>query len=79
MAKKAYTGQGGPNNRPKRYPARLTTQVSEDARGTLEEMSKVQGKKVAHLVRRSVMKDVYIYKAEKKRHQEIEEELGNEE
>jgi hypothetical protein len=76
MPRKVYTGQGGPNNRPLRYPAKVTTKISQDAFDTLEEMAQVRKRKVATLVRRAVMKDIYIYKREKERHEEVEAELG---
>lgn len=76
-----YTGRGGPNNRPLRYPVVRTVKISQDATKTLEEMAEKAGRGVTvmTLMRRAIMKDIYIYKAEKKRHEEIEKELGPDE
>jgi hypothetical protein len=56
--------------RPLRYPVKRTVRLSQDAADTLEEMAQSTkgGKyKVMKIMRRAIMKDVYIYKAEKKR------------
>lgn len=66
MAKR-YTGQGGPNNRRLRYPIKLTLKISQDAKDTLDEMATKKSTKPATIGRRSIMKDIYIYKAEKER------------
>lgn len=78
MVKRGYTGRGGPINRPLRYPVKRTVKLSKDADNTLREMAEKGGKGVTVmlLIRRAVMKDIYIYKAEQKRHKEVEEELG---
>jgi hypothetical protein len=78
MAHRGYTGQGGPNNRPQRYTEKLTIYLSKDAMQTLGLMGQKQNRKIATLGRMSVMKDIYIFKAEQKRHQEIEEGLKDE-
>lgn len=46
-----------------RYPVLLQAKFSKDARQTLEEMAAASGMKVGKLIRRAVMKDIYIYKA----------------
>jgi hypothetical protein len=64
---RGYTGQGGPNNRPLRYPMRRVFRLSKDADAMLVEMAAEGNTKVAYLIRKSVMKDIYIYKAEKEK------------
>lgn len=68
MARKPYTGRGGPNDRRLRYPVKLTIKISDDALATLEKMAHIKDTTVATLGRRAIMKDVYIYKAEQKLH-----------
>lgn len=67
--------RGGPNDRPKRYTERIETQVSKDAKATLEEMRKAKATPIGVLVRYSVMKDIYIYKNEKKRREALDKKL----
>lgn len=57
----------GRRARPMRYPVRKTIRLSEDAAATLDEMGDHQSRKVGKVMRRAVMKDIYIYKAEQKR------------
>lgn len=53
--------------RPMRYPVKLTVRLSKDAGATLDEMAAHQNRKKMKVARRAIMKDVYIYKAEKKK------------
>lgn len=62
-----YTGQGGPMNRALRYPMRRVTRLSRDADDSLVQMAAEGGTKVAYLIRRAIMKDIYIWKAEKEK------------
>jgi hypothetical protein len=80
MTKRRYTGRGGPNNRRLRYPIKLTVYISEESMALLKERSNPEDRVwPATLARLSIDKDNYIYKAEKKRHEEIVEELGEDE
>lgn len=72
-----YTGQGGSPIRKLRYPIKLTTKVSKDADQTLDEMATARDTKKATLVRRAVMKDIYIYKAEKEKREKLAFEGDN--
>lgn len=56
--------------RPLRYPVKRTVRLSEDASATLDEMSEHQKRKVMKIMRRSIMKDIYIYKNEKKKREQ---------
>jgi hypothetical protein len=67
---KRYTGQGGPNNRPLRYPMRRIARLSKEADADLLEMAKEKDTKPGTLLRRAIMKDIYIWKNEKKRREE---------
>lgn len=62
--------RGGPVNRPLKYGVKILVAISEDAHKDLMEMAKVRGAPVATLARRAVMKDIYIYKAEKAKRKE---------
>lgn len=53
--------------RPMRYPIQHTVKFSEDADATLKEMAELQDMKIGKIIRRAVMKEIYIYKAKQKR------------
>lgn len=53
--------------RPVKFPVRIMVRLSEDANATLEEMAEKQKRKPAKVLRRAIMKDIYIYKAKKKK------------
>ncbi len=53
--------------RPLRYSVKRTVKLAPDAVDTINEMAKVQGIKPMRVMRRAIMKDVYIYKSEQKR------------
>lgn len=53
--------------RPLRYPVKVSVKLSQDAADTLDEMAEKQKRKKMKVLRRAIMKDIYIYKAEKKR------------
>lgn len=78
MAGPSYDKLGRPA-RPMRYPKTILSKVSEDALETLDEMAKVKGIKRAKVIRRAVMKDIYIFKSEKKRRALKELEADDEE
>lgn len=59
----------GRPTRPVKYPHRRHAHFSQDAVETLDEMATVTGMKVGKLIRRAVMKDIYIYKAKHKKEQ----------
>lgn len=50
-----------------RYPMRRVTRLSRDADNSLVEMAAESGTKVSYLIRRAIMKDIYIWKAEKEK------------
>lgn len=80
MPKRRYTGRGGPNNRRQRYPRKITVQLSEESYQLLKERERPEDRVwVGTLARLSIDKDNYIYKAEKKRHEDVEKELGPDE
>jgi hypothetical protein len=76
-----YTGRGGPIDRRLRYPVAKTVKLSQDAVDTLEEMAERVGEGYTPmtLMRRAIMKDIYIYKNEKKNREQIAQELGPDE
>lgn len=76
MPHKKYTGRGGPINRPKRYTVKHTVYISPDAAATIEEMATLKKTTIATIERRAIMKDVFIYKSEKKRREELEATEG---
>lgn len=51
--------------RPLRYPVKRFFKISEDANETIEEMAQAKNTKPGTIIRRAVMKDVFIYKARK--------------
>lgn len=65
-----YTGQGGPNNRRLRYPVKRTTKLSKEADADLKEMAQAKDAKPATLIRRAIMKDIFIWKNEKRKAEE---------
>lgn len=50
-----------------RYPVLLGAKFSEDAHETLKQMADQQDMKIGKIIRRAVMKDIYIYKAKQKK------------
>lgn len=63
--------------RPLRYSKPVRAKISDDAYNTLQEMAERRRTKVGTLIRRAVMKEVYIYKA--KQNQAAEAEDGEDE
>lgn len=61
--------------RPLRYPVTRSVKLSKDASETVNEMAEVQGYKAMKVMRRAIMKDVYIYKAKKKK-QEAKDKIN---
>ena len=65
-----YTGQGGPESRRLRYPVKRTTKLSKDANAELIEFARAHDSKPATMIRRAIMKDIYIWKANKRKREE---------
>lgn len=73
-----YHGQGGPKDRRKRYDAKVTIDISAEAKRYLVLWARLEKTAYAYLIRKAIMKDIYIHKAERKKMglpslQEIEE------
>jgi predicted transcriptional regulator len=74
MVRRGYTGRGGPNNRPLRYPISRTVKISSDADDTLDDMAQAQSTTKMNVMRRAIMKDIYIYKSKQQRRESAEQE-----
>jgi predicted transcriptional regulator len=81
VPKPRYTGRGGPNNRPLRYPVVKTVKLSQTVSDTLDEMARRAGRGVTPmtLMRRAINAQVYIYKAKNKSRRKVDEELNPDE